>query len=200
MPYQKPGTKNQQQWFLNDAEIQWLKSNLTQFPNRALFHQFNATFKCDMTYARMRHFMAQYDIKRCERGEKYTDAEKAYVRAHYETDPDCWMGRHLGRTAKSICRLRTILGLKRSPEAVKRLGLLRSASGARTLHERIRNGELQNPAQALTDGFISARLRRGTDLEADDLPQELIELSRLKIKMDRIIKKEKHEIGAKNRT
>lgn len=141
-----------------------------------------------MTYARMRHFMAQYDIKRCERGEKYTDAEKAYVRAHYETDPDCWMGRHLGRTEKSILKLRTILGLKRSPEAVKRLGLLRSASGARTLHRRIRNGELQNPAQALTDGFISARLRRGTDLEAADIPQELIELSRTRILVNRKVK------------
>jgi hypothetical protein len=190
MPYQeKSGQYNQLQWFLTSDEKTWLDNNKS-LPNKALFAAFNAQFNCEMTYSRMRHFVAQYNLKKMDRGEAYTGAEKAYVQANYEKMSDKHMGIALNRTEKSILKLRyTVLKLRRSEASTKILRRFRSQSGARSYHDKIARGELQHPSVVLADSFIIGRIKRGNNLQKVDLPNALIQLEKARLTTKRELKK-----------
>lgn len=186
MPFQKrSGTRNQLVWFLMDEEIEFLRAN-NHLENRVLFAQFNEAFNCEMTYSRMRHFQAQYQLQKQERGPAYTDFEKAFVKAHYETMSVLHIGWYLGRTAKSVQKLVSILKLKRSAEAVHVLRLYRSRSGAKSLHEKIKRGEIQHLATHLHNGYVAGQLKRITGFK--DIPGEMIEMKRTQLQLNRSIK------------
>jgi hypothetical protein len=186
MPYQSTLGKGNLKWLLTDNELAFLTSHRT-LPNRQILRVFNDQFGCAITYCRLRHFIAQYDLKKCDKGEKYTAAEYAYVAAHFLEMSDMHMGRVLGRTPKSVFKIRVILKLKRTPEAIKRLRDFRSKSGAKSYHARIAKGELEHPATHLHDSFVAGQMKRGTDL--DEIPQPLIELKRTELKIKRELKK-----------
>lgn len=189
MPYkQRSGTRNQFTWFLTDEEISYLK-DYDYLPNKYLFEQFNLKFNCKMSYSRMRHFRDQYGIKKQDKGPAYTDFEKAFFRAHYEQLSNIHIGQFLGRSMHSIEKLQLVLKLRRSPEAEKRLRHLRSCSGARSYHEKIRAGTLQHPASSLHDSFIAGQITKGTGLKREDVPPQLIEMKRNEFKLKRVLKK-----------
>lgn len=189
MPYKKrSGTRNQLVWFLTDVELAFLKAN-NHLENRVLFAEFNKVFDCEMTYSRMRHFQAQYQFQKQERGEPYTHFEKAFTKAHYELFSVIHIGQFLGRTPKSIQKLVSILNLKRTDEGVKRLRHFRSCSGAKKLHSRIKDGQLVHIATGLHNSFITGLIKRWTGIV--DLPQELIEIKRIQLQLQRQVKVKK---------
>ena len=195
MPYLKTSIEGTPHYFVLDATEKAFLVEYLHLNNVVLLERFNAHFGCTLARSHLHCLLWRNGLKRQNKGIPYSFFEKAFVKAHLEKMTDNEIGKYLGRTGRSIEKLRWTINAHRSEATRFRMKQALGKLGLDATRRKLQSGELIHAATRLTDGIVKGLIKRGTNLTNNDIPTALIEIQRARILNNRILAKLKNDIS-----